>query len=231
MAPGVVALLSQAQQARTGAYVAGPNHTQRHLQAFKTNRIVIGVGALAAIVLALTYYTGSGFPGMRPSGVTVEGAPCAEPGASAAVRAYTLALTNPATLRVFVQDHAASFAADGDASECYAALAAALGANRELSLVDAMSDRADAERETGLDFNRAAYAADLAETLRELAESLPSLARADDGPYTKTKAYESALAYSTLVRRTPRAAAGIDALIQADADVLHELAALTNRSR
>jgi hypothetical protein len=181
---------------------------------------MIGIAGLAVMLLAVSYFTGA-FGDDRRSA-------CAAPGASAVVQAYTLALTNPATLRTFVQANPTLFSADGDAVQCCALLAAALAANTELSQLDAIGERAEAERETGLDFDRAAYTSDLAETLRELTGALSALARADDGPYSKTRAHESAQAYSALVRRAPAASAGIDALIDADADVLRELAERLN---
>jgi hypothetical protein len=141
-----------------------------------------------------------------------------------AVRAYAVALTDPTALGMLVRDNATLFAQNGDAVECYRVLAAALASNTNLSQLDALRDRAEAERETGLEFDRAAYTFDLAETLRELADALPALAKADDGPYRATKAYESARAYSTLLQRVPGASARVETLIQADEEVLRALA-------
>jgi hypothetical protein len=166
--------------------------------------------------------------GGSPSRAALQAGPCPTPAASAAARAYGLALTDPMTLATFVRDNAPFFAESGDAVECYRRLAAALVANNDLGQVDALRDRAEAERETGLRFDRAAYASDLAETLQELSGALPALARADDGRYRGTKAYDSAQAYSTLLRRAPGASASIDALIRADEAVLRELAKRLN---
>jgi hypothetical protein len=188
-----------------------------------STRTIAGVALLVLVALAVSHYTGA-LDVRRSSSRSGPGAACAGPAASTIVRAYTLALTSPAMLGAFVQDNAASFAIGGDAVKCSALLSAALAANRELSQLDAIRDRAEAERDTGLDFNRAAYTADLAETLRELTGALPPLAGGDDGPYRGTKAYESAEAYSTLSRRAPGASARIDVLIAADAAVLRELA-------
>ena len=153
------------------------------------------------------------------------GGACAEPGGAAAVRAYGLALTRPAALATFVRDSGALFAQNGDAVACYRLLAAALASNTNLSQLAALRDRAEAERETGLEFDRSAYTTDLAGTLRELADALPAVTSGNAGPYQATRAYESAQAYSTLFERAPGASAGIEVLITADERVLRELAA------
>ena len=150
---------------------------------------------------------------------------CVDPGGTSAVRAYGLALRRPTELGTFVRDNATLFAPDGNAIGCYRVLAAALASNANLTELDALRDRAEAERETGLEFDRSAYTTDLADTLRELTDALPAAAKGDDGPYQGTRAYESAKAYSTLLQRVPGAAAGIDTLIEADENVLRELAA------
>ena len=153
------------------------------------------------------------------------GGACSDPGGPSAVRAYALALTNPRALGMFVRDNATVFAQEGDAITCYGLLATALASNTNLSQLDALRERAEAERQTGLEFDRSAYTTDLAGTLRELADTLPALAKGDDGSYRATRAYESAQAYSTLLQRTRGASEGIDALIRADEEVLRELAA------
>ena len=150
---------------------------------------------------------------------------CAGPGGTAAVRAYGLALTRPTELATFVRDNGALFAQNGDAIECYRLLAAALASNTDLAQLEALRDRAEAERETGLEFDRSAYTTDLAGTLRELADALPAVTNGNDRPYQATRAYESATAYSTLLQRAPGASVGIDTLIEADENVLRELAA------
>ena len=158
--------------------------------------------------------------------VTVSGGDlCADPARTTAVRAYGLALTNPRELGMFVRENAILFAQGGDAIACYRLLATALASNTNLTQLDALRDRAEAERQTGLEFDRSAYTTDLAVTLRELAGALPALADADEAPYRATRAYESAQAYSTLLQRTRGASEGIDVLIQADQAVLQELAA------
>jgi hypothetical protein len=162
--------------------------------------------------------------GAAPSSVALEGAACAAQAVSPSARAYVLALTSPVELSPFVRNNAALFAEDGDAIECYRRLAAALVANNDLNQVDALRERAEAERQSGLRFDRAAYTTDLAETVRELSDALPALANADDAPYRGTKAYDSAHAYLTLSKRAPGSAAAIDALIRADEAVLRELA-------
>jgi hypothetical protein len=144
-------------------------------------------------------------------------------GGAVGARAYLLALTNPRELGIFVRDNAILFAKDGDAIACYRVLAAALASNTHLTQLEALRDRAEAEREIGLEFDRAAYTADLAETLRELADALPALANRDDAPYRATKAFESAQAYSTMLERAPGASAGIDTLTRADEEVLRAL--------
>jgi hypothetical protein len=191
---------------------------------------------VVAVLVAATQFTDAlgdirqlvgrlSFGGRPPSITPIGGGACDARGGSVAVRAYTLSLTNPTELGIFARDNAASFAEDGDATACYRLLAEALASNANLTQLQALRDRAEAERQTGLDFDRSAYTTDLADTLQELADSLPALANADDGPYRATKAYESARAYSTLLQRAPTASAGIDSLLQADEDVLQELAA------
>jgi hypothetical protein len=149
---------------------------------------------------------------------------CSEPGGASAVRAYALALTNPTALGMFVRDNATVFAQDGAGIACYRLLATTLASNTNLSQLEALDDRAEAERQTGLEFDRSAYTSDLAGTLRELADTLPALATGDDGPYRATRAHESAQAYRTLLQRTRAASDGIDVLIKADEEVLRELA-------
>jgi hypothetical protein len=126
---------------------------------------------------------------------------------------------------MFVRDNATVFAQDGEGIVCYRLLATTLASNTNLSQLESLRGRAEAERQTGLEFDRSAYTADLAGTLRELAEALPALARGDQGPYRATRTYESAQAYATLQQRTRAASEGIDVLIKADQEVLQELAA------
>jgi hypothetical protein len=178
--------------------------------------------ALAALALAVvTQSTASCGPAVTVPGEDA----CGDPGGTLAVRAYALALTNPTALGALVRDNATVFAQDGDGIACYRLLATALASNTNLSGLEALRDRAEAERQTGLEFDRAAYTSDLAGTVRELADALPALAREDDGPYRTTRAYESAQAYSTLLQRARGASEGIDVLIKADQEVLQELAA------
>jgi hypothetical protein len=189
----------------------------------RERRSLLAAGALALIVVSIGIYVAlrEGYPAaMALQG----GEACAAAGGSVAVRAYAVALTNPTELGMLVRGNATFFAQNGDAVECYRVLAAALASNTNLSQLDALRDRAEAERETGLEFDRDAYTDDLAETLRELADALPALAKGDDGPYRSTKAYESASAYSTLLKRAPGASARVDTLIQADEEVLRALA-------
>lgn len=161
----------------------------------------------------------------RQTATVPGGAACGDPGGPSAVRAYALALTNPSELGMFVRENATVFAQSGDAIACYRVLATALVSNTNLTQLEALRDRAETERQTGLEFDRSAYTADLAATLRELADALPALANADDGPYRATRAHESAQAYSTLLQRTRAASEGIDVLVKADQEVLRELAA------
>ena len=107
-------------------------------------------------------------------------------------------------LGALVRENAPLFAADGGAIACYRRFADVLMANNDLTRIEALRDRAEAERQTGLRFDRAAYTADLAETVQELSAALPALTKGDDGPFRQTKAYDSAQAYLALrgVRRT-----------------------------
>jgi hypothetical protein len=204
-----------------------------NLNALRRNPTAVALTVIA--LLAVTQFTGAWgeirqfvgrLSGDGPAPAAVPGASaCADPGRTAAVRAYTLALTDPTGLGTFVRANAKLFAAGGDAIACYGLLAAALASNANLTGIEALRARAEAERETGLEFNRSAYTTDLAGTLRELADSLPALATADDGPYRATRTYESAQAYSTLRQRTRAASEGLDVLLRADEDVLRELAA------
>jgi hypothetical protein len=213
--------------------VARPSQTGTYIQRLKRNPVAVGLAVVA--VLAATQFTGAwGEIGrlverLSPGGqapITVPGGgACAGAAGAAAVRASGLALTRPTAFATFVRDNRALFAQNGDAIACYRLLAAALTSNTNLSQLEALRDRAEAERETGLEFDRSAYTTDLAGTLRELADALPAVTNADDGPYRATRAYESAQAYSTLLQRVPGAAAGIDTLIEADENVLRELAA------
>ena len=184
------------------------------------------VGVVFAVVSVLVAVIGGlSLRGRPPTIPPPGGDACAAPGGSVAARAYGLALTNPTRLGAFARDNATLFAEDGDAVTCSRLLAAALASNTHLEQLDALRDRAEAEREIGLEFDRLSYTTDLAETTQELADALPGLANGDDGPYRATKAYESAQAYSTLLQRAPGAAEGIDTLIQADEGVLRALAA------
>jgi hypothetical protein len=97
-------------------------------------------------------------------------------------------------------------------------------ATSDLTQIEALRDRAEAERQTGLRFDLAAYVADLAETVQELSDALPALAKRDDGPFRATSAYDSAQAYLALSRRAPDASAGIAGLVEADMAVLREVA-------
>jgi hypothetical protein len=217
------------------ACVARPARTDTYIERLKSNRVAVALAVAAALVVAaqltgaledIRQAVGGRPPGGRPASVgSAGGGACAGGGDSVAVHAYALALTNAAELRTFARDNATSLAADGDAVACYRLLAAALASNTNLSQLDALRDRAEAERQTGLEFDRAAYTTDLGGTLRELADSLPALAKGDDGPYRATRAYESAQAYSALLQRVPGSAAGIDTLIRADEEVLLGLAA------
>ena len=180
----------------------------------------VAVTLATVVLIAVTLVTNAcQSPMTVPGGVA-----CSDPGGPSAVRAYGLALTNPTALAMFVRDRATVFAREGDTIACYRVLATALASNTNLSQLDALRERAETERETGLEFDRSAYTADLAGTLRELADVLPALAQGDDGPYRTTRAYESAQAYRTLVQRAPGASEGIDVLIRADEEVLQELA-------
>ena len=201
--------------------MARTTRTDTYIQRLKRSPVAVVLVVVTALVVATQFTDIRQFV----AGTPIEGGPCAARGGSVAVRAYVLALTNPPGLGIFARDNAALFAADGDANRCYRALAAALASNANLTQLDALRDRAEAERQTGLDFDRSAYTSDLADTLEELAGSLPALANTDDGPYRATRAYESAHAYSTLLQRAPSASAGIDTLLRADEDVLRELAA------
>ena len=211
--------------AQKGAHVARTTRTDTYIQRLRSRPVAVVLGVVTVLVVATQFTDVLGDIRRFVGGTPVEGGPCAARSGSVAIRAYTLALTNPTELGILARDNAALFAADGDAISCYRALAAALASNANLTQLEALRDRAEAERQTGLDFNRSAYATDLADTLQELAGSLPALANTDDGPYRATKAYESAQAYSTLLQRAPGASAGIDTLLQGDEDVLRELAA------
>jgi hypothetical protein len=147
----------------------------------------------------------------------------AGPACAAAIRAYALALTDPVALDGLIRDNAPFFGVDGGAIACYRRFAAVL-ANNDLTQIEALGDRAEAERQTGLRFDRAAYAADLADTVQELADALPALAKGNDGQFRGTKAYDSAQVYLALSRRAPDSSAGIAALVEADMAVLRELA-------
>ena len=211
--------------------MARTNRTDTYTQRLKSNPVAV-VLALVTVLVAATQFTdirqiverlslGGSPPFTPPAG----GVACAGRNGSVAVRAYALALTDSTALGIFARENAALFTGESDAIKCHRLLAAALASNTNLTQLDALRERAEAERETGLDFNRSAYTTDLADTLQELAASLPALANGDDGPYRATRAYESAQARTTLLQRAPGAAAGIDTLIQADEDVLRELAA------
>jgi hypothetical protein len=204
-----------------------------YIQRLKSNPVAV---VLAVVVLLAAAQFTDAWGGIRqvlgrfllrgrPAATASGGGACAGRGRETAVRGYALALTNPTTLGVFVRDNDSLFAQNGDAIACYRLLAAALASNTNLTQLEALRDRAEAERQTGLEFDRSAYTIDLSGTLRELAASLPALVNADDAPYRATRAYESAHAYSTLLQRARSASEGIDALIRADEEVLRELAA------
>jgi hypothetical protein len=206
--------------------------TRTYIQRLRRRPVAVVLAVVIVLIAAAQFTDALGeirqlagrLGGSPPSIALPGGEACAAAGGSVAVRAYAVALTDPTALGMLVRDNATLFAQNGDAVECYRVLAAALASNTNLSQLDALRDRAEAERETGLEFDRAAYTFDLAETLRELADALPALAKADDGPYRATKAYESARAYSTLLQRVPGASARVETLIQADEEVLRALA-------
>jgi hypothetical protein len=177
---------------------------------------------LVVVLVAATQLTGALADARQLVGRVLLGG--ASPACAAAIRGYALALTDPVALGALIRANAPFFAADGGAIACYRRFAAVLAAGNDLTQIEALRDRAEAERETGLRFDQAAYAADLAETVRELAVALPALAKGDDGPFRGTKAYDSAQAYLALSQRAPDASARIAALVEADQTVLRELA-------
>lgn len=177
---------------------------------------------LVVVLVAATQFTDALGDARQLAGRVLLGG--AGPACGAAIRAYALALTDPGALAALVRDNAPFFAADGGATACYRRFAAVLVANNDLTQSEALRDRAEAERQTGLRFDRAAYTADLAQTVQELSDALPALAKGDDGPFRGTKAYESAQAYLALSQRSSDASARIAVLVEADQAVLRELA-------
>ena len=177
---------------------------------------------LVVALVAATQFTGALGESRQLGGRVLLGG--ASPACAAAIRAYAFALTDPMALAALVRENAPLFAPDGGAVACYRRLADVLTANNDLTRIEALRDRAEAERQTGLRFDQAAYTADLAETVQELSGALPALTKGDDGPFRQTKAYDSAQAYLALSRRAPDASAGIAVLVEADQAVLRELA-------
>jgi hypothetical protein len=202
--------------------VARTGRSDSYIQRLGNRRVAAGAAVLVVVMVAATQFTGALGEARQLVGRVLLGG--ASPACAAAIRAYAFALTDPVALGALVRDNAPFFAADGGAIACYRRFAAVLVANNDLTEIEALRDRAEAERQTGLRFDRAAYTADLAETVQELSDALPAFAKGDDGPFRETKAYASAQAYLALSQRAPDASAGIAVLVEADQAVLRELA-------
>jgi hypothetical protein len=188
---------------------------------FGKSRVAAGLAVLVVVLLAAPQFADAlANPRQFVGRVLLGGA---SPACAAAIRAYALALTDPVALEALVRDNAPFFAVGGGAIACYRRFAAVL-ANDDLTRIEALRDRAEAERQTGLRFDGVAYTTDLAETVQQLSDALPALAKGDDAPFRATNAYDSAQAYLALLRRAPDTAAGIAVLVEADMAVLRELA-------